>query len=121
MVPLGSGARERYGFPFLPLTDEGCTALPAALQSFCLKLAAHGPVAYIEAEFFGGSGVQACVLFPQSGADAVATISDDAINMALRWLGVQPEEGKDVFSTVGLGRHRETDLWLDDDDLEGSD
>ena len=41
-------------------------------------------------------------------------VSDDAINRALGWLDVAPVDGKDEFATVGLGRRRETDAWLDE-------
>lgn len=70
------------------------------------------PVAYIEAEYSGGSGVQAHALIPQSADDLGVKVSDDAINDALAWLGVQPGAGKDRFETVGLGAHRNTDGWL---------
>jgi hypothetical protein len=56
MVPLGSVMRKQYGIPFLPLTDEGRAELPSVLRDLCSNLAAHGSVAYIEAEFFGGVG-----------------------------------------------------------------
>jgi len=118
MIPLGSAMRRRYAIPFLPLTDDGATVLPATLQAFCARLGAHGPLAYIEAELFGGSGMQAHVLMPAPGADADADammrVSDDAINRALSWLGVTPVHGKDEFATVGLDKHRETDAWLDE-------
>lgn len=114
VLPLGSAMRRRYAIPFLPLTDDGATVLPATLQAFCARLGAHGPLAYIEAELFGGSGTQAHVLLAAPGADAVMRVSDDAINRALGWLDVAPVDGKDEFATVGLGRRRETDAWLDE-------
>jgi hypothetical protein len=112
IVPIGSVTRKLYGIPFLPLTDEGKEELAAVLFELCSTLSPRRPVAYIEAEFFGGSGVQAHVLISQNGAGASVNISDGAINYALAWLGVQPREGKDRFDTVGLGKHRETDGWL---------
>jgi hypothetical protein len=112
IVPIGSTARKLYGIPFLPLTDEGSEELPAALSELCSTLASQRPVAYIEAEFFGGSGAQAHVLISQTGFGAGVSVSDDAINGALAWLGVESRDGKDRFDTVGLGKHRETDGWL---------
>jgi len=114
MIPIGRAMRERYAIPFLPLTDDGGAVLPATLRALCARLGARGPVAYIEAELFGGSGTQAHVLVPAPGADTMLRVSDDAINRALGWLGVTPLGGKDEFATVGLGRHRETDAWLDE-------
>jgi len=112
IVPIGSTACKLYGIPFLPLTDEGSEELPAVLLELYSALHPQQPVAYIEAEFFGGSGVQAHVLISQNSADLGVNVSGDAINNALAWLGVQPRDGKDPFDTVGLGKQRETDAWL---------
>jgi hypothetical protein len=112
IVPIGSTTRKLYGIPFLPLTDEGSEKLPVGLLELCSTLGSQRPVAYIEAEFFGGSGAQAHVLISQNGAGAGINVSHDAINDALAWLGVLPRDGKDRFDTVGLGKHRETDRWL---------
>lgn len=113
MVPIGSMTRKLYGIPFLPLTDEGSGELPAALLELHSMLGSQRHIAYIEAEFFGGSGAQAHVLISQMGAVAGVNISDDAINDALAWLGVQPRDAKDLFDAVGLGKHRETDEWIE--------
>ena len=112
IVPIGSTTRKLYGISFLPLTDEGSEELPAVLLELCSTLGSQRPVAYIEAEFFGGSGAQAHFLISQNGAGSGVNVSDDAINDALAWLGVQPRDGTDRFDTVGLGKHRETDGWL---------
>jgi hypothetical protein len=112
IVPIGSTTRKLYNIPFLPLTDKGSEELPAVLLELYSTLGPKLPAAYIEAEFFGGSGVQAHVLISQHGAGVGVDVSDDAINDALAWLGVQPRDGKDRFDTVGLGKHRETDGWL---------
>jgi len=114
LIPLESTARKLYGIPFLSLTNEGNDELPSVLKNLCSTLSAQGPVAYIEAEFFDGSGTQAHALISGAGADALVAASDDAINQALRWLGVQPLDNKDQFDTVGLSKHRETDLWIVD-------
>lgn len=42
-------------------------------------------------------------------------VADDAVNAALRWLGVTAADGRDEFATVGLDRNRDTEAWLDDD------
>lgn len=112
MIALGSTARKLLALPFLPLTDEGIEELPPALRSLCAALSAHGPVAYVEAEIFGGSGTQAHALFPAGGTDALVSVSEDAINSALEWLRVLPLDGKDRFDTVGLAKHRDTDSWM---------
>ncbi len=112
MVPIGDVARQRYGIPFLPLTDVGSDGFLPVLLELCSKLGAQRSVAYIEAEFFGGNGAQAHILIPQNADDPSVKVSDHAINDALAWLGVQPGAGKDRFDAVGLGAHRDTDGWL---------
>jgi hypothetical protein len=112
LIPLDSTTRKLYGIPFLPLTDEDSEKLPTVLMELYSTLRSQRPVAYIEAEFFGGSGTQANVLFSQNDGGARVNVSDDAINDALAWLGVHPRDGKDLFNTVGLGKRRETDGWL---------
>ena len=112
IVPIGSTTRTLYGIPFLPLTAGGSQESPAVLLDMYSTLGSQRPGAYIEAEFFGRSGAQAHVLISQNGACTGVNVSDDAINDALAWLGVQPFDGKDQFDTVGLGLHRETDRWL---------
>lgn len=109
MVPLDGAALKAYSIPFLPLTDGGAD-LPAELLSLCVPLSAERPVAYVEAEFFGGDGTQACVLL-HSGNVVSVSVSPSAINEALRWLDVGKGEAFDEFEAVGLGQHRETESW----------
>lgn len=92
--PVRSAARKLYGIPFLTLTDEGSQELPAVLLELYSTLRCQRPVAYIEAEFFGGSGGQAFVLISQNGGGAGVNVSNDATNDALAWLGVQARDGK---------------------------
>jgi hypothetical protein len=79
--------------------------------------------AYIEAEFWGGSGMQAAIVLQQSNVLFGPVISIDAINSALRVMGVDDDPStpllgvlalpiKDLFAVVGLGRHRSVDGWL---------
>jgi hypothetical protein len=111
MVPLTADIRERYEIASLPLMDEGVVTLPQSLESLCRRLSRHGLVAYLEAEFFGGSGTQAHALFKDGFALGPPLIDSHAINQALRLLGVQSDGHHDEFNAIGLGRHRETDDW----------
>jgi hypothetical protein len=96
-------ADEESGWPFSHLSREGA----ARVGDVCRA----GSLAYVEAEFFGGAGHQSAVVF-QDGAVALGPLAArDAINQALRFLGVQPAGKQDEFDTVGLFRHRSTDAW----------
>jgi hypothetical protein len=113
MIPLGAAARKYHGIPFLPLTDDGDVGLPLAIQKLCTQLSANGDLAYIEAEIFGGAGVQAHVLVRAGGKIGSVVLANDAINSALRSLGIELGSDGDEFESLGLGRHRDTDAWID--------
>ena len=111
MVPLTSQVRKHHDIPFLPLTDDGVEVLPKSIDLLCRKLSRHGLIAYIEAEFFGGSGEQGHALFKDGVALGSPVIAKDAINQALRYLGIVPGSHHDEFAAVGLGRFRDMDDW----------
>jgi hypothetical protein len=84
---------------------------PGALW-LAARLSATGRVAYVEAEFFGGVGEQVSAGW-ENGALVFGPLNaSDAINQALRWLGVTADAEMDEFDTVGLGRHRFTERWV---------
>jgi hypothetical protein len=113
MIPLGSEVRKRLRLDFLPLTDEGESALPIGLADLCSELSGGGRVAYVEAEFFGGIGTQASAIFENGNARIPPVVGEDAINQALREIGVVAAKGKDEFDCAGLGKHRDTEGWLE--------
>ena len=112
MIPMGTAALQAHSLPFLPLTDEGNKELPLGIAKLCEGLSAECDLAYVEAEFFGGTGAQAHALFSGGKMVGPVVVSDAAINAALRHLGVQKAEAPDEFDAVGLGRHRNADDWL---------
>ncbi|WP_157538926.1 hypothetical protein [Hydrogenophaga flava] len=112
MLPLGDDAAKFHGIPLLPFTDEGETEAPSPLARLCEVLSQNRTIAYIEAEIFGGSGTQASVIFSNGVQVGQPIVADDAINQALRGLGVSKGNAFDEFEAVGLGRHRDTDRWL---------
>jgi hypothetical protein len=79
--------------------------------------------AYVEAEFWGGTGMQASLVFEGGRVVLGPTVADKSINKALRKLGVSDEPagivhglplipGKDPFDMVGLSRYRSVQAWL---------
>jgi hypothetical protein len=105
---IDSDYQDTHAIPFLPLTDEGLDEVPlpvielAGLLSECI---------YIEAEYFGGDGVQASAIYRSGLQQGSITLSDSAINQALRAFGVIAKSPLDEFDSVGLGRERNTDNW----------
>lgn len=113
MIPLGGEARERLRLDFLPLTDEGESVLSGELAGLCSELSRSGLLAYVEAEIFAGAGTQAHSMFEHGRATGVPVIGEDAINQALRKIGVAASAGGDEFDCTELGKHRDTDGWLE--------
>ena len=110
IIPLAEGARLANGIPLLPLTDGGEAAAPESIVAICRALSARGRLAYVEAEFFGGKGTQACVL-AKEGEVEVPYVGGGAINRALQFLGVARGQATDEFEALSLGRHRDTEEW----------
>jgi hypothetical protein len=76
-------------------------------------LSLQGRAAYLEAEFFGGDGMQAAIL-AENGGIVPGPFIIGAINAALSFLGVISAADADEFQAVGLDQHRMTDQWLAD-------
>ena len=108
----------------IPLTDELHLEIGSGSEADCFeklsvpvlqwgqRISIIAPVAYVEAEFWGGVGGQSSIVWSR-GLEAMAPIhSQDAINQALRFLGVQIGNAYDEFDALGLGRHRNTREWV---------
>ncbi|GAB3744428.1 hypothetical protein GCM10027598_78990 [Amycolatopsis oliviviridis] len=130
IVPLGQRLF------LLPMTDEffdavtvagaaelaGFWKAPAGFDRALAACSANGPVAYAEAEFFGGAGMQSAqvwdggkvILGPlHLGEGEPSAAAGSPISQALRHLGaVRGDHHFDEFDAVGLGRHRDTRDWL---------
>jgi hypothetical protein len=114
IVPLTARARKYYDVPFLPLRGDWEEVLPESIALLCSELSTHGLIAYVEADFFGGTGQQAHALFKDGVALGSPVVAADAINQALKHLGVLPGRHHDEFAAVGLGRFRDVDDWATD-------
>jgi hypothetical protein len=136
---VGEGVVElAQGFGLVPITDEAFDRvgggegedgevlgepfwfLSRAIEAICVQASAKGALAYLEAELFGGAGMQAAVVWSggRVDLDPVATdesgrLAEGAFNVTLRHLGVTRGAAIDEFSALGLGRYRETDDWAD--------
>jgi hypothetical protein len=101
--------------------------LSSKIHDLAVQISHQAPVAYLEAELFGGTGSQAAIVW-HHGAVILGPMKYDnepggqssyqvdglhtwPINSSLRLLGVQVSEDADEFDTVDLGRHRHTEEW----------
>jgi hypothetical protein len=119
----------------LPMTDEyfdavsvpgahgleGFWKAPAGFGNSLAACSELGPVAYVEADYFGGVGTQSAqvwhrgtvVLGPLRLAEGERPPSvGSPISQALRALGVRRGRHLDEFDAVRLGRYRCTEEWL---------
>jgi hypothetical protein len=90
-------------WPFWHLSPEGAMTVAETCR--------HGALVYVEARFYAGVGTQASVGWTNGALRHGPVSAKDAINRALRFLGVTPQDGQDEFDTVGLGRRRATHEW----------
>jgi len=85
--------------------DFAPAGLDAALAA---ASAGGGALAYVETEYFGGTGGQSAMAYVDGRVKMEPARAEWAgpINQALRRIGVVPEGEKDAFDTIGLGERR---------------
>ena len=97
--------------------------LPNGFDRVLAGWSAAGPVAYVEADYFGGVGSQRAVVWlrgevrPRAarGRARAAARARGQLDLPRGGrLGVACDGALDEFYTVGLGRHRETGDWASD-------
>jgi hypothetical protein len=82
---------------------------PAGLDAALAAATAEGgALAYVETEYFGGTGGQSAMAYVDGRAKMEPARAQWAgpINQALRRIGVVPEGENDAFDTIGLGERR---------------
>ncbi|RLK53822.1 hypothetical protein [Actinokineospora cianjurensis] len=122
------------GLHLLPMTEDVAAALtvssgpplapfehaPPGLGDLLATCSTHGPVAYVEADIFGGTGIQIAQTWHHGHTTLGPIHHDDdeappppitPISQALRELGVL-RTTNDEFAAAGLSRHRTTAAWL---------
>jgi hypothetical protein len=124
----------RQSLGLIPMTDElfdalsngtpdrflGFWKLPGGFEYTLAEWSTGGPLAYVEAEFFGGVGEQRAAVWvdgalPERSLHVAPgeSLPDQGspISQALRQLGVVRGTSVDEFDAVGLQRHRYTEDW----------
>ena len=126
MVPLIEHLLEN-----LPESDMVCPSGSDRFEHLCSavcaqlsQLSRHGPVAYCETDYHGGSGGQCAVVWDNeemvmppthliAPPRSRETEANGPINAALRILGVEAKGGEDEFDTVGLSWFRDDLDWIE--------
>ena len=78
----------------------------SAIQEIMQYYSRNGMLAYLETDYFGGTGTQAGVLFEKGDMTVKPVEGEGTINYILERMGVYRERGKDEFDSLGLGRYR---------------
>lgn len=115
MVPLTTALREQFGPPERPWlypTWPPLIYLPEGLVPHLVELSRRGRVACVEAEYHGGDGEQRAIVWEDGAPLEEPEEHSYAINSALGRLGVERAEGEDAFDTLGLGRYRDVEDWV---------
>lgn len=115
LIPLTDEVLDEHFGPSGPGTLGTLWKLNAALEAFLVEASRSGRVVYMEADFFGGIGIQQAAVWEEGRLVLGPEHSNGvgAINRALRRLGVPCPAGRDEFDELGLGRFRHTADWTD--------
>jgi hypothetical protein len=81
------------------------------LATFVQQLSVAGPVAYVESNYWAGSGSEASAVWADGVLILQPQVAPDAVNQALRTAGVTGGAIDGEFTVLGLGRFRNTDEW----------
>jgi hypothetical protein len=121
LVPVTEAVFVRLGGRHLKPFGDDFWELSGGVEELARRVSRAGDIAYFEADFFGGVGGQAAVLWRGGQVRLGPCVSGSAepplpphqwaFNRVLRELGVHRGETFDEFDAVRLGRQRSTDKW----------
>ena len=99
--------------------DEGGFAiskfefLDKNVEQKTIDLVGDKEVAYVESEFFGGKGGHIGVIWKNKQRVFLGKFKKNTMNEVLKRLGVKRTTVKDEFETVGLGKNRYIEDWIE--------
>lgn len=117
--------RLEQGFEFMPISkqmidpDEQASGiaefygLTDHLRQWAADVSSKFRIAYIETEYFGGTGGQSAAIWEGGQLVLGPLVTADAINQVLRLLGAVRGRAADEFEAIGLGRYRSNEDWID--------
>ena len=119
LVPVTDAATATLGVSNTDLEIAGLVGCHSVVAQVLAGASISGPVAFVEAEFFGGVGEQGAAVWNAGSLSWAAPTAEarwssserTPISEALYRVGVEASPGADEFETVGLGRHRSTSDW----------
>ncbi|MCK2242474.1 MULTISPECIES: hypothetical protein [unclassified Crossiella] len=109
----------RQGLGLVPVTAELLREWGSGVDGVLAEWSRSGPIALVEADFFGGEGSQSAVVWRDGEVDWGPVFAEEfrgpwrewPINAALDRLGAV-SGGGDLFDAVGLGAERDVADWV---------
>ncbi|GAA3473643.1 hypothetical protein [Nonomuraea roseola] len=95
--------------------------MPCGFDRLLARWSRHRPIAYVEAEYFGGVGEQSAAVWERErislgplkvGERESSPVEGSPVSQALRSIGVRRRWAHDEFDAVGLGQHRHIEDWI---------
>jgi len=111
LIPVNKSFQRGFGIETFGVIEPNNQSLEG-ITSFGTLASNTGKVAYIEAEFFAGEGMQGAIMFDHGIIFSSPLKSKSAINVALKFLGVSKLSYVDEFEAIGLGKYRKTEDWI---------
>lgn len=90
---------------------ENAAMISPGVHRWLIDASRDGLIGYMEAAYFGGNGAQHAWGWLNGRFVYPASAQSD-VNGFLALLGVARKPPDDEWDTVGLGRHRRTEMWL---------
>ena len=84
--------------------------LTSRMANTFFELSSDCTFAYLEAEYFGGTGGKRAVVY-ENMKIAFQDFTEDAFNIVLRHFGINKKNSFDEFEEVGFGEYRSTEDW----------
>ncbi|MFL9485583.1 hypothetical protein ACI6Q2_22570 [Chitinophagaceae bacterium LWZ2-11] len=78
-----------------------------------LKCINNKELAYVEADYFGGTGSQIGIVWKEGKRYMEFASGQNVINKVLSFLGVISDSEKDEFATLELDKYRNTEDWTE--------
>jgi hypothetical protein len=94
------------------LSIESFKFLTENVEQIILNIIGKKKFAYVEAEYFGGTGTQIAMIWNNNKREEFLKFGENRINKVLKSFGVIVSKGKDEFETLGFHLHRDTADWV---------
>lgn len=108
LIPASDDLVDEIGSGFMAEFEKLTTSLAGHLR----RISFESPIAYVEANYFGGIGCQNSIVWKREIEELKDIGTSTAINRALASLGVLKGTSHDEFEALKLGRHRHIEDWL---------